>query len=142
MVGGHPAGGATVTCLCTPASSDAPGALGCCCFGTPLAPQPCPCHQRRNAGRRQHPPCPQILGFTHHFSLPACMSGLWLRTVGGFGWWWGCNSKSCFTLMTSWVIRTVPWFGGTVTSPWAGGRDEQNFAKSWWEHRGCGKEHD
>lgn len=37
-MGGHPAGGATVTCLRTPASSDASGALGCCCFGTPPGP--------------------------------------------------------------------------------------------------------
>lgn len=26
--------------------------------------------------------------------------------------------------MTSWVIRTVPGFGGTVTSPWAGDWDK------------------
>lgn len=42
----------------------------------------------------------------------------------GLGVCGGCNSNRRLTLMTSWVIGTVPGLRGTVTSPWAGGRDE------------------
>lgn len=120
-------GGATMTRLRIPASSDASGALGCCCFGSPFAPAALPLSPEGEHGEVTAsilPLNPRLfLTCPHEWSVAPDGEG-----SGGSGgdveWWWGCNSKRRFILMVIWVIGKVPGFGGTVTSPWAGGRGE------------------